>query len=559
MNMQLVGESNDVSTSKLSQLLRESAAKNASNTKKRTKDESILPTISLPVGSVEVKPSSESGAGKGQTQYASLGYLDRGLPIWSQAGDGDVWAAFQTDAPIAFVADQLRFIGPLLAVFHVSEDIDLNESQSLEDAMKSFQSMLQRERQQEHLSFDSALRVWYRHVQSCWSLSQDQLAQLQAKYQGKEPMHYRLSCIRSESKKYLYTRQQFLAAVGSKLLPDQMLNKTAHNNNNDDGDTTAKTTARVPWKVDLSNFDVEVVLLVRPHSVAIGLSLRPYLQANALTFASGRIPPDITPPYVPGRSTAGFVRLRPTTAQMLLHLANIQTGEILLDPCAGIGTIPIEVMFQENAAVGFGGDLLITGDSDSDLGSVAASYSRHARSFQGQSSRYRGAADLMAWDATNLPFRAGSVDAVVSDLPFGQHCMSTSKLAGFLPLLFGEMARVLQPRNGRMILLCGSYPAILESLMKINQAAAASSSLEQPSEEECSVWEFPCQSIFPCNIGGLLAWVVHVKRGSGVWRQVQNHRDRSRNLVARRAHIASCEQSNLCTTPRQQKFRRIQR
>jgi Putative RNA methylase family UPF0020 len=35
--------------------------------------------------------------------------------------------------------------------------------------------------------------------------------------------------------------------------------------------------------------------------------------------------------------------LRPSTARLLLHLAKLQPGQHLLDPMAGIGTIPIEV------------------------------------------------------------------------------------------------------------------------------------------------------------------------------------------------------------------------
>jgi hypothetical protein len=542
LDVQLLGESGDVTAAKLSQLLLESRVA-MNNKKKRNKDESILPTMCLPVGNLEIKPSNEIVAvsGKNQTQYTSLGYRDKDLLIWSQAGDGDVWVHIRTDAPVTFVANQLRCIGPLLALVQISDNIDLHESHSLEEAMESLQTALRQRRN----CFDAALDIWYRHVQCCWSLSQAQNEEVAAKYQGKTPMTFRFSCVRSESKRYKYTRQQFLAAAGTFLVPDKMLDVNA--------ETIGK---RAPWKVDLSNFDVEIVFLVHPHSLAIGLSLRPYLQADALTFASGKIPPDITPPYIPGRITAGFVRLRPTTAQLLLHLANLQIGEVVLDPCAGIGTIPIETMFVENAAIGLGGDLAITGDSDGDLGSVASSYAQQARAFQNQSNtRYRGVADLLAWDATNLPLRAESVDVVVSDLPFGQHCMSSTKLASFLPLLFGELARVLQPGCGRMVLLCGSFPVILESLLKINQ----SSSPAGREINEGSVWDFPCQSIFPVNIGGLLAWVIQVKRGTGSWRQVQHHRDRSRNLVARRAHINSCDQSNKIKNPQQQKYRRIQR
>jgi tRNA G10 N-methylase Trm11 len=67
---------------------------------------------------------------------------------------------------------------------------------------------------------------------------------------------------------------------------------------------------------------------------------------------------------------------------------------------------------------------------------------------------------LVAWDATMLAVRASSVDFVLSDLPFGQRCLSLSLMYQPLPAIFCECARVLQPGRGRMILLSTPWVSI---------------------------------------------------------------------------------------------------
>jgi 23S rRNA G2445 N2-methylase RlmL len=50
-------------------------------------------------------------------------------------------------------------------------------------------------------------------------------------------------------------------------------------------------------------------------------------------------------PYLGGDILSkGILRLRPTNAHLLLQVADIQNSgvEIVLDPCVGIGTIPVE-------------------------------------------------------------------------------------------------------------------------------------------------------------------------------------------------------------------------
>jgi hypothetical protein len=292
------------------------------------------------------------------------------------------------------------------------------------------------------------------------------------------------------------------------------------------------------WKVDLSNYDVEVVLLVQSKCLAVGLALRPYRQLKAKSFAQGTIPPDVTPPYLSGNVLSGLVRLRPTTAQLLWGLVDLSPGDVVLDPCAGIGTIPLEV---PNSVVGIGGDLIL---NNTMYRSLAADYTRQMQQHD-SSSR----SDLLAWDAALLPLRTSCVDAVVSDLPFGQQCLSTAKLDGLLPLILGEMGRVLRPSHC-MVLLCGAYPSILDTLQKLNAL-----------QSQGPVWKLPCEAVFPVNIGGLVAWIIKVQRGPAEAVRVFNHIERARKLVWKRERVEELHKNvaREATKDGGLKYRRLQK
>jgi Putative RNA methylase family UPF0020 len=361
------------------------------------------------------------------------------------------------------------------------------------------------------------------------------------------------------------------------------------------------------WCVDLKNFDLEVVVIVRPGAMAVGLSLRNYnnriphvfarmvrsnsrsptleettTQADdrgampqstalpALSFASGGIPPDIAPPYIAGTSIPGLVRLRPTTAQVLWRLAGpFDPGDVIVDPCAGIGTIPNEgtmlpswrraqdggeAIFCSSRVLTFGGDLALC---PSGLGPVGAEYARKIRRLRAKPNQSTppyasigsSVSDLFAWDAANIPMRTASADAIISDLPFGQQCLSSWKLNFFLPCLMTECARLLRPTTGRMVLLCGSYLPVLQALVQVNEWNCTTRNngerIDGPPAGE--VWIFPCQAVFPVNIGGLLAWIVQIQRGPAPLRPslLQSHGVRVQRLAEQRMNVARHRKSAL--------------
>lgn len=428
-----------------------------------------------------------------QTSTLSVGYDDTRI-VWNTPGalQGVVWLRIVTNAPTTLV-DSVRCVGPLLLLVDLWEEqnVNISESQSIDQALQVFQQHCKQD------MFDSVLQVWERYVMDCWNLTVSQKESIRNRLSGKEPVRYRLSCLRNDSKSFSYSRQELLTRAASFVIPDKF----------------GKT-----WIVDLENYDIEIVLLLRSNRVAIGLATRPYQYLGAKSFDKGALPPDVSRPYLSGQVLSKVLRLRPSTAQILLHQAKLQPGDVVLDPCVGIGTIPLEATLQGIPVYAVGGDLVL---GHNQLGPIAARYVRECRTVQRTESQSSGAADLLVWDACLVPMRDGCVDVIVSDLPFGQTCLSSGKLSQMMTLLFSELARLLRPASGRMVLLCGAHVPILEELRNANHRIP-------------NTWCLPCESIFPVNIGGILAWVVCVGRGTENHRQTDNHRERIKKLAQHR-------------------------
>jgi hypothetical protein len=516
-----------------------------------------------------------------QQMHINLGYNAQQQLIWNCAGQltGSVWYQLDTTAPAHVVGTQLRCFGPLLALIActgssktstnsspdnvndttgttrpITANLRLGPLDTLSEAKKDLEDWIGRSNY--GTAFERALQVWYDHTQVCWpsyrpdnNNNKDEnpfkLTNLSNRYEtGK--LSFRLSCVRDSSslttkQTYLYTRQELLeTALAWGMVPAHPYQET--------------------WTVNLTQYDVEVVLLMQDTLVAVGLALRPYQMVGGRCFSNGAIPPDISAPYVGGDALKGVVRLRPTTAHMLLHLAQVQTGEIVLDPCAGIGTIPLEVETPYECgsstsssvpsetgimtgtttesttpcygpAISLGGDLVLNNASIAAVAQAMVACTRPIPPFKRP---MPFPSFLAAWDAAHLPLRTGSVDVIVSDLPFGKQCLSVNALAVLLPLMVSEMARVLAPSSSssssssmssspsRIVILCGSYELLLQSL-----------------EATPDYWCVPCRAIFPVSIGGLLAWIVQVERTATPFSTgVHNHLGRVRKMTAKRDRMA---------------------
>lgn len=111
-------------------------------------------------------------------------------------------------------------------------------------------------------------------------------------------------------------------------------------------------------------------------------------------------------------------------------------GETLLDPCCGSGTILSE-------ALAAGWEASRGGDIDPDAVEVAR--------------RNALGAEVTEWDVRHLPLPDASVDAVVSNLPFGRQFQVQGSVSDWLKAALAEMARVTRP-GGRLVLLSTDLP-----------------------------------------------------------------------------------------------------
>ncbi len=163
--------------------------------------------------------------------------------------------------------------------------------------------------------------------------------------------------------------------------------------------------------------EINIRLFMELEHVYVGMRLgerplykRPYKQA-----------------HVPGS-------LKPSVAAALLRLARVQAGETVLDPCCGAGTILIEAALM--GAQTQGGDVDPAALEAAQVNSRAAAVTL----------------DVQPWDARRLPLEDGSVDAVVSNLPWGRQIEIDADPALLYQEMCAEMQRVLRPQ-GRMALL----------------------------------------------------------------------------------------------------------
>ena len=147
--------------------------------------------------------------------------------------------------------------------------------------------------------------------------------------------------------------------------------------------------------------------------------------------------------------------MNPAIAHYLVTMARLLPGEIVLDPLAGPGTIPIEAAVQCRGAVAFGGDL-----DRSDVSNQSWNFSEGVLPLYLQGYNWCGSGIPFPahcflggrWNAVKIPFRDGTVDAIISDLPFGKRCGNAWTNAKLYPQIFREFWRVLVP-GGRVVVL----------------------------------------------------------------------------------------------------------
>jgi len=356
----------------------------------------------------------------------------------------------------------------------------------------------------------SALRTWGLHARLWNNLYQTDLIDkdlLERQLLGENGLKFRASCLRNQKNKIKTIKSQDVyATIGSTIPIEQLRGSQIVPSGNAASNDYKKSCEK--WKVDLKCYDFEVVGFILDDNFALGISLVPYNRLKSIDFSRGVLPSDITPPFI-GKNYNQLVRLRPSTAALLLQIAQPEPGDILVDMCAGIGTIPVEAGLLNKGVVGLGGEVV------RELGSLISDYSYKARSFF---KKIKGSSDMILWDASLSPLKDNCVDIIVCDMPFGQKCMSSNVLRQFTPLLACEMARIMRS-GGRAILLGGSFSITTDALHSVGTNV------------------FQIKSIFPVNIGGLLAYIIEVVRTDSTLYLQDNHRKRVEKFMSRQRKL----------------------
>lgn len=119
--------------------------------------------------------------------------------------------------------------------------------------------------------------------------------------------------------------------------------------------------------------------------------------------------------------------LHPPLAAAMLRLAGPLAGRRLLDPCCGVGTIPLEA---------------------GTLSAIATDYARDAVT----AARMNGLSTVAVADAGSLPLSRATVDMVVSNPPWDRQVPPEGLLGRNPRRFWSELRRVLTP-EGRAVLL----------------------------------------------------------------------------------------------------------
>jgi 23S rRNA G2445 N2-methylase RlmL len=139
--------------------------------------------------------------------------------------------------------------------------------------------------------------------------------------------------------------------------------------------------------------------------------------------------------------------LRPSAAFALAFLSDPEPGDVFLDPMCGAGTILIERALA-------GRYRLLIG-ADTDPVAIAA-----ARRNIGPKYKPLG---IGQWDAAHSALKAGTIDKIVTNLPFGRQIGSHAENVVLYGEFFTEAQRVLKT-GGRMVLLSSERRLIQENL-----------------------------------------------------------------------------------------------
>jgi tRNA (guanine10-N2)-dimethyltransferase len=190
----------------------------------------------------------------------------------------------------------------------------------------------------------------------------------------------------------------------------------------------------ISGRVDLKNPAEEYRVVISGGTCLFG---RKIYQKDPAGYAARR--PKTRPFFHPGVMMPGLARA-------LVNLSRVMPGEILLDPFCGTGGVLIEAGLIGAIPVGIDAD-----------------------GFMVEGSRLNCPhASVILADATALPFSDDSVDAVVTDLPYGQSVIiHADTLEKLYHDALAEIARVLRPGKTAVIVTHRDISRIAQEVLPI--------------------------------------------------------------------------------------------
>ncbi len=142
-----------------------------------------------------------------------------------------------------------------------------------------------------------------------------------------------------------------------------------------------------------------------------------------------------------GRRHFAPAALRPPVAHALVWLAGVAIGDVFLDPFCGSGTIVAErAAYAARRLLG------------ADISGEALAAARHNLPAAPN-------VHLVRADARRLPFAAGSIDVVATNLPFGRQVQPAGEIDRLYAAFARQLARILAPA-GRAIVLTDQIEAL---------------------------------------------------------------------------------------------------
>ena len=234
---------------------------------------------------------------------------------------------------------------------------------------------------------------------------------------------------------------QFRATCRRYCRPDAKRHKQAYTSQEAAGAYGAGVHEATGWRVDLRAFNADVFIAIDNDTlVCAGIELdRDVVDGDKSVSV---------PLYAqrPWRRALLTTALRPSVAAALLYRAfgtPLPPGSVVVDPCCGALTIPLE------AADGVRGVLALGADVDPDA--VAAAAANESAPGGPPGACLLGQCDVKH----RLSLRAGIADAVVSDLPFGKKCGKPANRSVLYERCARETARILRVGGRAVFLFAG--------------------------------------------------------------------------------------------------------